>query len=41
VERILSLKETCRFKAKAPFSVLVEMVNAYFKQQQPDLAWIN
>jgi transposase len=41
VERILSLKETCRLKAKAPFSVLVEMVNAYFKEQQPDLAWIN
>jgi transposase len=40
VERILSLKETCRLKAKAPFSVLVEMVSAYFKEQQPDLAWI-
>ena len=41
VERILSLKETCRIKAKAPFSVLVEIVNAYFKEQRPDLAWIN
>ena len=41
VERILSLKETCRIKAKAPFSALVEMVSAYFKEQQPDLAWIN
>jgi transposase len=40
VERILSLKETCRIKAKAPFSVLVEMVGAYFKEQKPDLAWI-
>ena len=40
VERILSLKETCRIKAKAPFSMLVEMVDAYFKEQKPDLAWI-
>ena len=40
VERILSLKETCRIKAKAPFLELVDMVNAYFKEQKPDLAWI-
>lgn len=40
VERILSLKETCRIKARAPFPVLVDMVNAYFKEQKPDLAWI-
>ncbi len=36
VERILSLRKTCRIKAKAPFSVLAEMVSAYFKEQQPD-----
>ena len=40
VERILSLKETCRLKAKASFPVLVDLVRAYFKEQQPDLAWI-
>jgi len=40
VERILSLKETCRIKCKAPFPVLVDMVSAYFKEQMPDLAWI-
>jgi transposase len=40
VERILSLKETCRIKARAPFPVLVDMVSAYFKEQKPDLAWI-
>jgi transposase len=40
VERILSLKETCRIKARAPFPVLVEMVEAYFKEQMPNLAWI-
>jgi transposase len=40
VERILSLKETCRLKGKASFPVLVDLVQAYFKEQQPDLAWI-
>lgn len=40
VERIRSLKETCLIKAEAPFSMLVEMVDAYFKEQKPDLAWI-
>jgi transposase len=40
VERILSLKETCRIKCKAPFPVLVQMVSAYFKEQKPNLAWI-
>ena len=40
VERILSLKETCRIKAKAPFLELVDMVSAYFKEKQPDLDWI-
>jgi len=40
VERILSLKETCRIKGKAPFPVLVDMVSAYFKEQMPNLAWI-
>jgi len=40
VERILTLKETCRIKVKAPFPVLVDLVNAYFKEQKPDLAWI-
>ena len=40
VERILSVKETCRIKAKAPFPLLVDMVSAYFKEQMPDLGWI-
>ena len=40
VERILSLKETCRIKAKAPFLLLVDIIIAYFKEQQPDLDWI-
>jgi len=40
VERILSVKETCRIKCRAPFPVLVQMVSAYFKEQMPNLAWI-
>jgi transposase len=40
VERILSLKETCRIKGQAPFPVLIDLVRAYFKEQQPNLAWI-
>lgn len=40
VERILSTKETCRLKNKASFPVLVDLVQAYFKEQQPDLSWI-
>jgi transposase len=40
VERILSLKETCRLKEKPSFSVMVDMVSAYFKEQKPKLAWI-
>jgi transposase len=35
-----SLMETCRRKSKASCPVLIELVTAYFKEQQPDLAWI-
>lgn len=40
VERILSIKETCRIRGKTPFGVLVDLITAYFKEQKPDLAWI-
>ena len=40
VERILSVKETCRIKCRPPFPLLVEMLSAYFKEQMPNLAWI-
>jgi transposase len=40
VERILSLKETCRLKSKSSFLVLTDLVKAYFKDQKPNLAWI-
>ncbi len=41
VERILSLRQTCRLQSRKLFPVLVEAVAAYFKDQQPDLAWMN
>lgn len=41
VERILSLKETCRIKNKASFPILVDLANAHFKEQNPNLAWIS
>src|SRR5215510_4960920 len=41
VERILSLKETCRLQARATYTVLVEAVTCFFHGQPPDLSWIN
>ena len=40
VERILSLKETCRLRSKPTFPVLVEMLASWFNNCSPDLAWI-
>jgi len=40
VERILSLRETCRLKARQTFPVLVNCVKSYFQNSQPDLCWI-
>ena len=40
VERILSLRQTCRLRSKQTFPVLVDAMTAYFKEQSPDLAWI-
>jgi transposase len=41
VERILSLKETCRLRARSTYTVLVEAVTGFFQGHQPDLSWIN
>jgi hypothetical protein len=41
VERILSLKETCRLHARATYAVLVDAVTKFFHSQAPDLSWIN
>ena len=40
VERILSLKETCRLRATATFPVIVRLLRSYFHGEDPDLAWI-
>lgn len=39
-ERIISLRQTCRLRAKRTFPVLIEAMDSYFKEQKPDLAWI-
>lgn len=40
VERILSLKETCRLQAQSTYAVLVDAVTKLFRGQPPDLAWL-
>jgi transposase len=40
VERILSLKETCRLHARATYVVLVDAITSFFQGQSPDLSWI-
>lgn len=40
VERILSLKKTCRIHSISTYSVLIEAVEAYFKKQKPNLDWL-
>ena len=41
VERILSLKETCRLHTRATYAVLVDAITSFFHGQHPDLSWIN
>jgi transposase len=41
VERILSLRETCRLQARSTYTVLVDAVTRFFYGQPPDLSWIN
>ena len=40
VERILSLKETCRLRSVSTYHILVEAVARFFTGQQPQLAWL-
>jgi transposase len=40
VERIISLKQTCSLRSMPTFPVLVEAIECYFKEQVPDLSWI-
>jgi len=41
VERILSLRQTCRLQGRSTFSTLVDAFTCYFKEQEPDLTWIH
>jgi transposase len=40
VERILSVRETCRLRGQSTILVLVEAVTCYFNGQHPDVSWI-
>ena len=40
VERILSLKETCRLRSVSTYKVLVDAMANFFTGQQPHLAWL-
>jgi transposase len=40
VERILSVRETCRLRGRATFPVLVEAVTCDLNGQPPDVSWI-
>jgi transposase len=40
VERMLSVRETCRLQGRPTFPVLVEAVTCYFNGQPPDVSWI-
>jgi transposase len=40
VERILSVRETCRLRGIPTFPVLVEAVTCYFNGRHPDVSWI-
>jgi len=40
VERILSLRQTCRLRRIRVFPILVDAIDSYFKEQKPDLSWI-
>jgi transposase len=40
VERVLSLRHTCRIRGRPTFPLLVDAVTCLFKDEQPDLCWI-
>ena len=40
VERILSLKQTCRIKFVSSFDILHQALTDFFKEQQPCLDWL-
>lgn len=40
VERVLSLRHTCRIRGRPTFPILVEAISCLFKGETPDLSWI-
>ncbi|NTW38077.1 MAG: IS66 family transposase [Syntrophobacteraceae bacterium] len=40
VERILSLRQTCRLHSKSTFRVLVDAIESHFNGREPDLSWL-
>lgn len=40
VERILSLRQTCRLRSLKTYPILVDAVRRYFNGQEPDLSWL-
>ena len=40
VERILTLKETCRLRSVSTFKILSRSIKSFFKEQTPDLDWL-
>jgi transposase len=40
VERVLSLRHTCRIRGRPTFPILVEAVSCLFKGARPDLNWL-
>jgi transposase len=41
VERVLSLRHTCRIRGRPTFPILVEAVACLFKGERPDLSWLS
>jgi transposase len=40
IERLLSFRQTCRLRSQPSFPLLVDIMNAYFKDQSPNLNWL-
>jgi hypothetical protein len=40
VERVLSLRHTCRIRGRPTFPILVDAVSCLFKGEKPDLSWL-
>jgi transposase len=40
VERILTIRQTCRLRSLKTYPILVDAVQRYFKGQEPELSWV-